>query len=359
MKPKLSNKEISFFDLFDRFITDSDKGKRLQPNGKRISAGTVTNYRYTRQLLSTFSQQKNFALRIRPARYLNGRETETEKNYWKKFYTRFTDYMYHDCGHFDNYVGQNIKNIRVFFNWMNKELALGVGEFHKLFYVRKEEIPIFPLLPEELNFLIHNTEFENSLSKRMKEVKDFFVFGCTVALRVSDLLALRKTNMRIINEQYYLAVRSIKTATDTLIKLPGYAVEIILKNKKQKKLLPHFNKTNLNKYIKRLLELAGFTHPVQKIREKRGRSLELKKLNGVVSKQMRFCDVASTHTMRRTAITTMLSLGMPEQIVRKISGHAPASKEFYRYVLWAQTYQDKETEKMFEKLNEKIFERRA
>jgi len=359
MKPRPTNKEFSFFDLYDRFITDSDKGKRLQPNGKRVSAGTIRNYHYTKQLLFTFSQQKNFALRIRPIRYLTGRETETEKNYWRKFYKRFTDHLYHDCGYYDNYVGQNIKNIRVFFNWLNKELALGVGEFHKLFYVRKEEIPIFPLLPEELNFLIHNKEFENSLSKRMKEVKDFFVFGCTVALRVSDLFTLKKSNTRITNEQYYLAVRSIKTGTDTLIKLPSYAVEIILKYKKYKKLLPHFNKTNLNKYIKQLLELAGFTHPVQKTREKRGRSLELKKLNGAASRQVRFCDVASTHTMRRTAITTMLSLGMPEQIVRKISGHAPASKEFYRYVLWAQTYQDNETEKMFEKLQEKEFMRSA
>jgi hypothetical protein len=40
-------------------------------------------------------------------------------------------------------------------------------------------------------------------------------------------------------------------------------------------------------------------------------------------------------------------------VVRKISGHAPGSKEFYRYVFWAQTYQDMETEKMFSKLQEK------
>ena len=60
--------------------------------------------------------------------------------------------------------------------------------------------------------------------------------------------------------------------------------------------------------------------------------------------------------MRRTAITTMLCLGMPEQVVRKISGHSPAGKEFYRYVLWAQTYQDTETEKLFEKLQGKKLE---
>jgi hypothetical protein len=151
----------------------------------------------------------------------------------------------------------------MFFKYF-ENFGLGVGDFHKLFYVRKEEIAIFPLMPEELNFLIYNKNFENGLNKRMKEVKDFFVFGCTVALRVSDLLNLKKSNTRIINNQYYLSVRSVKTSTDSLVKLPAYAVEIIGKYQKQKtKLLPHFNKSNLNQYIKKLLEAAGFTNPIQ------------------------------------------------------------------------------------------------
>lgn len=352
MPALLNQKEIPFLKLYDQFINDNKKGKRLQPNGKRITTGTIANYGYARQLLSSFAAEKKFELRINPVRRLNQRQMAVEKNYWKKFYRRFTDYLYQDCGYYDNYVGQTIKNIRVFFNYLNKDRALGVGDFHKLFYVRKEEIAIYPLMPEELNFLIANQAFEASLPRRMQEVKDFFVFGCTVALRVSDLLQLKKTNIRIINGQHYLAVRSVKTATDTLIKLPDYAVAILAKYRRSKKLLPPFNKTNLNKYIKQLLELAGFTHPVRKVREKRGKSIEIRKISSV-SASTRFCDVASSHTMRRTAITTMLSLGMPEQVVRKISGHAPGSKEFYRYVLWAQTYQDEETQKMFDRLKGK------
>jgi integrase len=349
-----TKKEWPFFAEYQKFINDSRRGRRLQPNGKRISPGTVDNYTYTLKLVQQFCAEKSFELRIRPGRKLNTRELETEKNYWKKFYKRFTDYLYGDCGYFDNYVGQNIKNIRTFFNYLNKDLAMGVGEFHKLFYVRKEEIAIFPLMPEELNFLINDKAFEESLTKRMKEVKDFFVFGCTVALRFSDLNALKKSNIRIINGQHYLAVRSIKTSTDTLVKLPQYAVDIINRyTKVKRRLLPLFNKVNLNKYIKLLLQQAGFTQPVRLTRGKRGQTTELKNAND--SKQLyRFCDVATTHTMRRTAITTMLSLGVPEQVVRKISGHAPGSKEFYRYVSFAQTYQDEETQKMFDKLENKV-----
>ncbi|MGI8597797.1 MAG: hypothetical protein ACR2KB_00950 [Chitinophagaceae bacterium] len=219
-------------------------------------------------MLQDFSEQKKFDLRISSVKRLSARETEAEKNYWKKFYKKFSDYLYSEVGCYDNYAGQCFKNIKVFFSYLNKEMAILTGNFHKLFYIRKEEVQIFPLMPEELNFLIYNKQFEDRLPKRLKEAKDVFVFGCTVALRVSDLINLQKANVRVANNQYYLSVRSIKTSTDTLIKLPAYAVEIILKYKKiKKKLLPHFNASNLNQYIKLLLEQAGMTNEVLITRE--------------------------------------------------------------------------------------------
>ena len=346
-------KSLDFFGLYERFLSDNKKGRRIQPNGKRVSCGTIRNYYYAYLLLKRFSDEKKFMLRIRPAHCLNQREFTIEKNYWKKFYRRFTDYLYTDLNCFDNYVGSTIKQLRTFFNYLNKDLALGVGGFHKFFYVRSEKIAIFPLFPEELNFLIYDKAFETSLKPRMKEVKDFFVFGCTVALRFSDLAALKKSNVRLVNGKYYLAVRSIKTGIDSLIKLPVYAVEIVNRyNKLNKRLLPSFNIATLNHYIKLLFEQAGFVHSINVSRGKRGVAIP----RGKNQQGLRFCDVASTHTMRRTAITTMLSLGVPEQVVRKISGHSASGKEFYRYVFWAQTYQDQETEKMFEQLKEKKLE---
>ena len=56
---------------------------------------------------------------------------------------------------------------------------------------------------------------------------------------------------------------------------------------------------------------------------------------------------------RRTAITSMLSLGVPEQVVRKISGHFANSKEFYRYVFGHKPILDQSTDEMFKKLSEK------
>ena len=349
-------KTLNFLDLYTKFIKDSISGKRLQINGKKITAGTITSYSGTLQLIQKFCDVKQFELRIKLAKYLTRREMEAEKNYWNKFYKYFTDYLYIDCGHFDNYVGLNIKNIRTFFGYLKKGVLLDVGEFHKQLYVRKEEIPIITLLPEELNFFIYNKPFEESLPAKLRKVKDVFVFGCTIALRFSDLMSIKNTNLRIINDDWYLLSRSKKTSTDTQIQLPDYAVQIIKKYRKQRGnfLLPRYNNVNLNKYIKQLNEAAGFTQIVVKTREKRGVQKEISKITDVKKDSFRFCDLVSTHTMRRTAITTMLCLGMPEHIVRKISGHSPMSKEFFRYVALAQSYQDKETTQMFEKLKQRV-----
>ena len=65
------------------------------------------------------------------------------------------------------------------------------------------------------------------------------------------------------------------------------------------------------------------------------------------------CAKENTTLRQVGAITTMLSLGVHEQLVRKISGHTPHSKEFYRYVSWSQTLQDRSTEEMFAKLEQK------
>lgn len=350
-----AKKPLDFFELYLRFIKESSNGKRLQVNGKRISDGTVTSYTCTMGLLQKFCREKGFELRIRPSRSLNSREKETEKNYWNKFYKKFTEYLYTDCKHFDNYVGLNIKNIRTFFGYLQKSLLIDTGSFHKQLYVRKEEIPIITLMPEELNHFIYNKGFEESLSPALRKVKDVFVFGCTVALRFSDLMALKRTNLQIVNNDWYLVTRSKKTSVDTRIQLPDYAVQVVQKYFKQKPgyLLPRFNIVNLNLYVKELIEAAGFTQHVPKTRGRRGVIKEITKTSEIPRSAYRFCDLVTTHTMRRTAITTMLSLGMPEHIVRKISGHSPMSKEFFRYVALAQSYQDKETSTMFEKLKAK------
>lgn len=57
--------------------------------------------------------------------------------------------------------------------------------------------------------------------------------------------------------------------------------------------------------------------------------------------------------MRRTAITTMLDLGMDEINVRQISGHAPGSVEFFKYVKYNQKKVDDQLDLVYQKLQQK------
>lgn len=98
------------------------------------------------------------------------------------------------------------------------------------------------------------------------------MFGCTVALRVSDLMALTNENLEMYNSNYYIKTNSQKTSTKSSIKLPDYAISILKKydSKKQKTLLPTLSVAWYNTALKKLARYIDFNEPMKKYRNKRG-----------------------------------------------------------------------------------------
>ncbi len=342
----------SFFGFYDRLIKDTSKGRRIKKDGKRIRHSTIENYIYIRNLVNDFVRDTGFEPRLYLVNNLTAKEKEIAKKYNKKFITEFTDYLYTKKDLYDNYVGLVVKGLRTYYNYLNSELSIQVGDFHKSFYAPSEEVPIVVLTPEQLNYLIYDKDLNSKLPEHLVKVKDIFIFGCTVALRFSDLMKLKKENLQFYNNTYYLKVTSLKTGTNTSIKLPDYAVEILKKYIiKKDTLLPQHSNAWLNTCLKQLAKYLDFKEPLTKYRSKRGVKYIVYK-NAAKKLHYTLADHITTHTMRRTAITTMLRLGMPDQVVRKISGHAAGSKEFYRYVEFAQAYVDEHTDKVFEKISQ-------
>ena len=113
----MAAREYTLIPLFERFIKDSYKGKRLKADGNRIRPQTIDNYVYVLRYLKEYQVNHEIILRIKVIRGGDKRVLIAEKNYWKKFYLNFTDFLYtrKDC--FDNYVGTVIKTIRIFFNY--------------------------------------------------------------------------------------------------------------------------------------------------------------------------------------------------------------------------------------------------
>lgn len=334
---------------FQKFITASASGRRLMPSGKKIRPGTIDQYRCIYGLLAEFEQLEQQPLRILILHRTSLRTIAKEKNYWKKFLKRFTDFCWRKKTYFDSYTASVLKVIKTFFNYLSIEKALPVGEFHKKFRVPVEQHNPVILSPAQLRVLITDKDFEKSLPKSLQRTKDIFVFGCTVALRCGDLMQLKKNNIQFTADGVNVVLHTQKTGTEIRVPLPGYAIDII--NKYWKKtgrfVLPRLSGTNLNLQVKTLIKKAGWDYLLPKIRRRQGVPFEIKTKTG---DPFRFYDHITVHTMRRTAITTLLLMGVEETSVRRISGHAPGSKEFYRYVVVVQDYLDAKIKEAHQKL---------
>ncbi len=334
---------------FKKFISASKSGHRRQPSGKRISKETVEQYSIVSRLVDEFEITIGKPLYITWMNRATLRQQQKESRYWDVFYRQFCNFLYHNKKYYDAYAGSVFKIIKTFFNYLAKEKSLPVGNFHKRFRIPVNNTAPIVLTPQQLRFLVLNEPFDKSLSKFLKRTKDIFVFGCTVGLRYSDLMRLKQTNVYLCEEGTMLSIITQKTITEVLIPLPEYAVSIfsVYKSKCGSYLLPRLSATNFDLQIKQIIELAGWVQPLPKIRFREGKPVEVKRKNG---QPFRFCDHISAHTMRRTAITTLLMLGVPEMMVRRISGHAGGSREFYRYVCLVQDYLNVEVRRAQQRL---------
>ena len=338
-------------DCFGQFIKASSSGRRLGLSGKKITKGTITGYIHVLKLLTEFENKNEIKLRIQLLHRTSLRTLQREKNYWSRFFLHFTKFLYRDKNYFDNSVANVFKIVKTFFNYLEREKGYVVGNYHKSFRVPLQQATPVVLTLAQLQFLITNKEFEKSLNLSLKRARDIFVFGCTVGLRYSDLMKLTKTNLIMNGKDAYLILFTQKTGTEIKIPLPDYALEIVTKNKNKagKYILPRLSSTNLNLQIKKLIKAAGWNFRQPKYVSCQGRMIELK---NDVGETWRFSEHITAHTMRRTAITPLLIMGVPEPVVRKISGHAAGSKEFYKYVSIAQEYVNHEVKKAFQKLLE-------
>ena len=192
---KKATPQILVADHLKQFINASISGRRLSASGKRISKGTIQNYLYAQKLVLEFEAKQSAPLRIQLLHRASMRTLQREKNYWARFYFQFSTFLYKEKGYFDNYVAGTFKIIKSFFNYLHIEKGYSIGSYHKSFRITVQRNNPIVLQPAQLQFLISDEAFIKSLDTSLKRARDIFVFGCTVALRVSDLMKLKKNNV--------------------------------------------------------------------------------------------------------------------------------------------------------------------
>lgn len=155
----------------------------------------------------------------------------------------------------------------------------------------------------------------------LASTRDTFVLQCFLGCRIGDLLAMTKSNIIGNNIEYIAAKTKDENPRLAVVPLTKKALQIIEKyDLPDERLVPPVLVYYLNKRLKRVVEMVGITRKVI-IPDKKTRK----------SKQVRICDIVSTHMARRVFIGGLFKKGVKDSVISSMSGHIIGSKAFTRY----------------------------
>lgn len=334
MKKRL--KYVSLLSEFDKFIRASKSGRRRKPDGSRISLGTIESYKNCRKILVRFSLKYGDP-EIYAGMTMTKRFYRERTRYWKHTLFQLMDFL-RACRYCDTYIWNNQKILRAVMHYLHQQQGwpdAGLMAFRMPRVVQPDPVTLSVIQVQQLL----GAKFGCSLKEhRLAIVRDIVITGCLTGLRYSDLIALKWENLVKCEGRTWLRLQSQKTGIITKLLLPNFLTTVIQRYRKLRRqnIFPRISNVNLNIQVKKLGKWMGWNELTQVIRS-RGGVLKVERTG-------KFYELITTHTMRRTCISTMLQLGMPEHLVRQVSGHAPNSREFFRYVKIAQNWQDNETE---------------
>jgi len=165
-----------------------------------------------------------------------------------------------------------------------------------------------------------------NLSPAMAIQRDVFVFQCHIGCRVSDLVQLTHDSVTADGFIEYVAHKTMHASQQQRkIRVPiDETVRTIIDRYADAdpvKLLPFIDPIKYNVDIKKILKQAGITRQVLVYDSTHDRH-EYKAI----------CDIAASHLARRTFGYNMFKATMSDRITASMTGHAPDSRAFNRYV---------------------------
>jgi integrase len=337
--PRIETKQ-EFLEAFQLFIDHSVSGERTTDKRKKISKWTIKKYNVVLNLLKKFSKETGYSL--------------SWKNINDDFYTKLTNYCWYTLDHYDNHVGTMLTSIRAFLNWADKKNIIPNKLYDETWVVwKEEETDALALYPDEIQALYEMPIDDQGLS----DVRDNYILGCMTCLRSANLLALEESDLSIVGSSWSINIVQAKNDKPLSIKLHTIAIDIIKKNLgRHKTLLPYMTylsynlrlkdvaklfKAHLEKEENKQLIVNEWDKPFTRIRYKQGKPIKV---------EMDICNMLTPHTQRSTGITNLLIMGMLEYEVKKISGHAKASKSFGKYVRIAQRFIDSKSDEVWDKI---------
>lgn len=191
-----------------------------------------------------------------------------------------------------NYTGNIVKHLKTIMK------AAGV-DGHQSFKIVKEENPEIALTEADINAL-----FKKVLPEREGRARDWFVLGCYIGLRVSDLLRLRQVNITGDN----IVISNNKTGAIVTVPIHPTAKKVMAKHNGFPR---QITDQELNRTIKEVAKACGMTEKIL-----------FSITKGGVKKAIHYhkYEMISTHTCRRTFITYLISMGVQPNIIMMLAG---------------------------------------
>ena len=295
----------TFDDYFKSFIS-----QHKTSTGHSLRENTMKKYNGLSNHLKAFSIHSKTSLNV--------------KLFDKDFLESFRTYLIKEMGHNDNTVSKYIKAIKPFIRYYMAKGVIGHYSLGEIKSVEREgEVFVLPL---KQILELQNLAF---IEDRLKSARDIFCFMCWTGQRFSDYQVLTHDDFSI-NEKGEKVWKLITIKTDAPISVPiiHYAQKILDKYVDHLYPLPRLSNQKMNQYLKEIGASAKFNHTVKIVKYFDGKKKEV---------SVPFYHILTTHVARKSFITNSLILGVPERVVKEVSGHKD-EKSFRRYVKLADNY---------------------
>lgn len=239
-------------------------------------------------------------------------------DYTPAIHDDFVRYLRATCGLSANGAFTMLKDLKTFLRHAQDERGLPLGLELKRLEVRYTEQTKTYLTGADLAALV-----AVELSKTLAPARDVFLFCCYTGLRYSDVAALHAGNLHLLGANgdgdRVLRLIQTKTRATVSIYLSRLAAEILDKYATPERqfegarLLPVLANQPMNRYLKKITQLAGLSRPVEVVSTAGGQ---------VVKTAVPLHELVTMHTARHTFAVQSLLRGMPVTVLQRVMGHA-------------------------------------
>jgi integrase len=285
-----SPEKALFWKVFDEFIEEK----------KLLSApATVVKYETLRKHLLAYEKIKGVKLTLEDINMI--------------FHNGFMVYCI-GLGFRTNTVGKLVAMIKAFMNYAYDRKFTRNLEFKK-FKVRSETTePVF-LTMEELQAI---EKFDSCPNSSLAISRDVFVFGSVTGQRISDLLSMKKKDIKKAKDgELWWEVHQVKTRK---------VVRVFLIDKARKILDVYLSADNLDGFVFPSISPVVINRNLKVIGKAAGLTAEVTKVNYCGNKKLEVTGpkymFLTTHVARKTFITALSASNMPDHEIQMLSGHS-------------------------------------